>query len=129
SAVLAACGKQGGPAQPPAPEVTVMKATPASVIQYEDYVAQTEAVDTVEIRSRVNGILERQNYADGAHVKRGQLLFVIDRQPYLAALAQAKANLGQAQASLVNSKQNLARAQPLFEDKAISKQELDAAVA
>lgn len=127
--MFAACGRQSGPPQAPPPEVAVMKVTTAPVTTFEDYVAQTEAVDTVEIRSRVNGILERQAYTDGARVKQNDLLFVIDRQPFLAALAQAKANLGQAQAALVNSKQNLARAKPLFADQAISQQELDAAMA
>jgi membrane fusion protein (multidrug efflux system) len=128
-ALMAGCGQKGPPPAPPPAEVTVIKAAPAPVTLYEDYVAQTEAVDTVEIRSRVNGILERQGYVDGERVKGGHLLFVIDRQPYLVALAQAKANLGQAQAALVNSRQNLARARPLLEDQAISKQELDAFIA
>jgi len=96
---------------------------------FEEYVGQTEAVDTVEIRARVSGILERQGFEDGARVKRGDVLFAIDPQPFIAALAQAKATLAQTQASHTNSKQNLERIRPLLADKAISQQDLDAAIA
>lgn len=126
---MSGCDKKKVPPQMPPPEVSVIKLNAAPVTVYEEFAAQTEAVDTVEIRSRVSGILERQGGGDGARVKKGDLLFVIDRQPFVAALTQANANLAQAQALHVNSKQNLERAQPLFADKAISKQELDAAVA
>ncbi|BBJ00362.1 hemolysin D [Ferrigenium kumadai] len=126
---MAGCNNKNAPPQPPPPEVSVLKLKAGPVTVYEEFAAQTEAVDTVEIRARVSGILERQGVADGARVKKGDLLFVIDQQPFIAALTQARANLAQAQASHVNSKQNLERALPLFADKAVSKQELDAAIA
>lgn len=127
---LAACsGNSGPPPAPPPPEVGVIKAVAQPVTVYEEYVAQTEAVDTVEIRARVGGILERQAFVDGAKVKKGDLLFVIDTQPFVAALAQAKAALALAQANHVNSRQVLERIRPLLADKAISQQDLDAAVA
>src|SRR5258705_8945896 len=111
--LLSACsGKTGGQAPPP-PEVGVIKAVTQPVTVYEEYVGQTEAVDTVEIRARVSGLLERQAFEDGGKVKKGDLLFVIDQQPFIAALAQAKAALAQTQASHVNSKQNLDRIRPL----------------
>ncbi len=126
---LAGCsGKSAPPAMPP-PEVGVIKTTAQPVTVYEEYVAQTEAVDTVEIRARVNGVLERQAFVDGSHVRKGDLLFVIDQQPFIAALAQAKAALAQAQANHLNSKQVLDRVRPLVADKAISQQDLDSAVA
>lgn len=128
---LSACspGKSGNQAPPPPPEVGVIKAVAQPLTVYEEYVAQTEAVDTVEIRARVGGILERQAYVDGAKVKKDDLLFVIDQQPYIAALAQAKAALALAQANHVNSRQVLERIRPLLADQAISQQDLDAAVA
>src|SRR5438067_176639 len=128
-AILPACGDKAAPPAPPPPEVGVIKIATAPVTVYEEYAGQTEAIDTVEIRARVGGILERQAYTDGATVKKDDLLFVIDRQPFVTALEQAKANLAQAQAALENSKQNLARAEPLVSDQAISKQDYDAAVA
>ena len=106
-----------------------MQVTAGAVTVTDQLVAQTEAVQTVEIRPRVGGILERQAFRDGAQVKAGELLFVIDQRPYLSALTQAKANLAQAQANLVNSRQTLERVKPLLQDQAISQQDVDAAVA
>ena len=91
---------------------------PATV--YDEYVAQTQAPDTIEIRSQVTGLLERQAFADGARVKKGEVLYVIDQRPFLAQLAQAKASLAQAEANLVNAKQNLARNSRLIAQKAVS---------
>ncbi|MEO7726319.1 MAG: efflux RND transporter periplasmic adaptor subunit [Burkholderiales bacterium] len=130
-AVLLMAGCNGKPATqaPPPPEVNVIKAVTQPVTVYEEYVGQTEAVDTVEIRARVSGLLERQGFEDGARVKRGDLLFVIDQQPFQAVLSQAKAALAQTQAVHLNSKQNLERIRPLLADKAISQADLDTAVA
>ncbi len=127
--LLVACSPNGGNQAPPVPEVGVIKTVAQPVSINEEYVAQTEAMETVEIRARVSGILERQSYVDGAHVSKDQVLFVIDQQPFIAALAQAKAALAQAQASHVNSRQVLDRIRPLLADHAISQQDLDAAVA
>ncbi len=126
---LAGCNGKGPNQAPPPPEVSVMKAVRQPIQVLEEYVGQTEAVDTVEIRARISGILDRQGFEDGARVKRGDLLFVIDPQPYIAALAQAKAALAQTQAAHLNSKQNLERIRPLLADKAISQQDLDTAIA
>ena len=126
---LAGCGGKAPPPAPPAPEVTVITAVIQPITVLEEYVGQTEAVDTVEIRARVSGLLERQGFEDGARVKRGDLLFVIDQQPFIAALAQTKAALAQTQAAHLNSKQSLDRIRPLLADKAISQQDLDTAIA
>jgi membrane fusion protein, multidrug efflux system len=74
-------------------------------------------------------LLERQAFADGARVKKGEVLYVIDQRPFLAQLAQSKASLAQAEANLVNSKQNLARNSRLIAQKAVSQQDYDTAVA
>jgi membrane fusion protein (multidrug efflux system) len=127
---LCACGKKANaPPQQPPPEVSVVKMSMTPVTVYTEYAAQTEAVQPVEIRARVGGILQRQAFKDGATVKKGDELFQIDQDQYASALAQAKANLGQAQASWLNSRQNLARLRPLLAVQAISQQDLDAAVA
>lgn len=126
---LAACGSKPDPAAAPVPTVSVIRVSAATIPVIEEYAAQTEAVETVEIRSRVGGILERQAFQDGARLHKGQLLFVIDRQPYLTALDLAKAALAQAQAAALNSRQNLERVRPLLAEQAISQQDLDAAVA
>lgn len=106
-----------------------MRAQARSVTLTEEYVGVADAVETVEIRSRVQGLLERQAFTDGARVRQGDLLFVIDPSQFEAALAQAQANLAQAEASAANSAQNLARVQRLVADNAVSQQDLETAVA
>jgi membrane fusion protein (multidrug efflux system) len=123
-----ACSKNAPPAAA-AVEVTTMTVTPHPVTFPEDYVAQTEAVNAVEIRPRVGGMLEKRVPIEGEAVKTGQLLFVIDREPYIAALAQAKAARAQSEAASLQSQRDLARAKSLSEIDAVSQQELDAAVA
>jgi len=127
-AVAAACGAK--PAAPPAPQpvaTLTMRPQPTSLTQ--DYPAQLEASNTVEIRPQVGGILYRQAALEGTPVKRGQMLFEIDPQPYIAALAQAQAGLAQAHAAEAQAVRDLARARPLTEIDALSQRELDAAIA
>ena len=104
-----------------------MRAQPTSLNQ--EYPAQLEASNTVEIRPQVAGILYRQAALEGAPVKRGQVLFEIDPQPYAAALAQAQAGLAQARATQAQAERDLSRARPLTAIDALSEKELDAAVA
>jgi membrane fusion protein, multidrug efflux system len=128
SALAAACGgKASGPPAPQPVATLTMRAQPTSLTQ--EYPAQLEASNTVEIRPQVAGILYRQAALEGAPVKRGQILFEIDPQPYAAALAQAQAGLAQAQAAEAQAKRDLARARPLTAIDALSERELDAAVA
>jgi membrane fusion protein (multidrug efflux system) len=127
--LLTACGGKSPNQAPPPQEVTVIQVAAHPLTVNEEYPAQTEAVDTVEIRARVSGVLERQAYVDGSQVKKDELLFVIDQQPYISALAQANAALAQARATHANSRQILERIRPLLADQAISQQDLDAAIA
>ena len=126
---LAGCNGKGGPPQFPPPDVNVIKVVTEPVTVFEEYVGQTEAVDTVEIRARVSGLLEKQSFEDGGRVAAGSVLFIIDPQPYKAALDQAKAALALAQAQHANSKQLLERVRPLVKERALSQQDLDSAVA
>ena len=129
SICLIGCKGNAQPPAPPPPEVSVIEVKPGPVTVYDEYVAQTQAPDTIEIRSQVTGLLERQAFADGARVKRGDILYVIDQRPFEAQLANAKASLAQAEANLVNAKQNLARNSRLIAQKAVSQQDYDTAVA
>ncbi len=126
--LVAGCGRSGPPPPSPVP-VTAIRLTAQPAAITEEYPAQLEASNTVEIRPRVGGVLERQATVEGETVKAGQVLFVIDRQPYEAALAQAKAALAQAEAAQAQAQRDLARAQPLSQADALSQRELDAAVA
>src|ERR1700682_327366 len=126
---LKGCKGNAQPQTPPPPEVSVIEVKPGAVTVYDEYVAQTQAPDTIEIRSQVTGLLERQAFADGARVKKGDVLYVIDQRPFEAQLAQAKASVAQAEASLVNAQQNLARNGRLIAEKAVSQADYDTAVA
>ncbi len=127
-ALTASCGGKSGGPPPPQPVATLtLRAQPTSLTQ--EYPAQLEASNTVEIRPQVAGILYRQAAREGTPVKRGETLFEIDPQPYIAALAQAQAGLAQAHAALAQAERDLARARPLTELDAISQRELDATIA
>src|ERR1700680_3709142 len=126
--MLVACGKKGPPPPPPV-DVSTVAVAPQAATVFQDYVAGTEAINTVEVRPRVGGVLEKQVPIAGEQLKVGEVLFVIDQQPYIAALAQAKAALAQSEAALVQSQRDLARAKSLSEIDAVSQQELDASVA
>jgi membrane fusion protein (multidrug efflux system) len=130
-ALLSACdGKtKAAPAAPPPPQVSVIELKPQPVTVYEEYVAQTQSPNTIEIRSQVTGLLDKQAFADGARVKRGDVLYVIDPRPFESALAQAKGNLAQAEANRLNAEQQLARYTRLISQKAVSQQDYDNAVA
>jgi membrane fusion protein (multidrug efflux system) len=126
--LLAACSGGAPPASAP-PEVGVIQLAPKPAEITVEYVAQTQAHNTAEIRPRVGGLLQKQAAFEGTTVKAGDVLFVIDQQPYIAALAQAKAALAQAQAALEQSRRDLARVEPLLKINAVSQQEYDAIVA
>jgi membrane fusion protein, multidrug efflux system len=126
--LCAACSKAPAPAAHPVDVATVI-VHPQATSFPEDFVAETEAINAVEIRPRVGGELMRRVPNEGERVKAGELLFVIDREPYIAALAQAKAGLAQSEAALVQSQRDLERAESLQKLDAVSQQELDAAVA
>jgi membrane fusion protein (multidrug efflux system) len=126
--LCAACSKPTPPAPHPVDVATVV-VHPQPTSFPEDFVAETEAINAVEIRPRVGGELVQRVPNEGERVKAGQLLFVIDREPYIAALAQAKAGLAQSEAALVQSQRDLERAESLSKLDAVSQQELDAAVA
>jgi membrane fusion protein (multidrug efflux system) len=123
-----ACSKAAPPAPHPVDVATVI-VRPQPATFPEDFVAETEAINAVEIRPRVGGMLMQRVPVEGEQVKAGQLLFVIDREPYIAALAQMKAGLAQSEAALVQSQRDLERAESLSKIDAVSQQELDATVA
>jgi len=91
--------------------------------------SRTQAPDTIETRSQVTGLLERQTFVDGAHVNKGELLYVIDQRPFQAQFERALASLAQAEANLLNAQQTLARNANLIAQKAVSQQDYDNAVA
>jgi len=128
ASAAAGCGGSG-PSGPRPVAVTAIRIAPRPVAITQEYPGQLEASNTVEIRPRVGGVLEQQEAVEGQRVHNGQILFVIDRQPYQAALAQAQATLAQAQAAKAQAERDLERARPLSQLDALSQRELDAAIA
>src|SRR3984885_12292470 len=121
--LCSACSK-GPPPTPPPVEVATVVVQPHPATFPEDFVAETEAIEAVEIRPRVGGQLVQRAPIEGERVKAGGLLFVIDPEAYIAALAQAEDG-----PALGQSQRDLERAQSLSKLDAVSQQELDAAIA
>ncbi|MCX5827717.1 MAG: efflux RND transporter periplasmic adaptor subunit [Deltaproteobacteria bacterium] len=124
--LLPGCGKdQKGGAQRPPAEVTAITVTPKDTPVVFEWVGQTESSHLVEIRSRVEGFLDKRVYEEGSLVKEGQVLFRIDPRNFQAALQQARGELAQQQARWTTAKANLARIKPLADQNAVSKKDLD----
>ncbi len=125
---LAGCQAKKPPPPPP-PTVFVSKPLQKKIVDWDDFVGRFVAVNSVDVRPRVSGYLQSVNFRDGQIVHKGQLLFVIDPRPYQALLDQAKGQEAHAQAALANAKVELARAEKLLPDKAISEQEYETRLA
>jgi RND family efflux transporter MFP subunit len=93
-------GPAAAPSAPPPPEVLVSAPVIRTVTDYEDFPGRTEAVNSIDIRARVTGYLEKVNFTEGAEVEKDKLLFEIDPRPYKAELARAEATIVQAEARL-----------------------------
>lgn len=134
SIAVAACGKKEGaaaaPAQgavPPPMPVTVVKVAQQKVPVSVEAVGQAEGSREVEIRARVNGILEKRLFQEGAAVPAGTTLFQIDPAPYELAVQQARAALQQERVKRELAEVELKRLAPLAEEKAVAQRELDQA--
>ena len=154
-ALAAACSGKTSEKQtaaPPPTTVVVTEAIQKTVPIYSEFVGQTRADETVDLRARVEGILQKVYFREGAPVRKGQLLFTIDKRPFQAALQSAKAlaaksvsdlaqaeqrtdvleaqaQLADAQAVLTRADQDVNRLAPLAKEKAVTEQDLDAAIA
>jgi RND family efflux transporter MFP subunit len=123
---LAACTR--APSEAPAPALTsVMVSYPVErdVTDYADFTARTDAVDSVGVRARVWGYLDKVNFKEGTLVKKGDVLFEIDPRTYQAALNQAEGNLASMEARLKRLDADLGRAQQLVGKGAMSREEYD----
>ena len=124
---LAGCDRErsAGPAQPRAVPVGVISVTANDVPHVAEFVGETESSQEVEIRARVEGFLESIEYREGALVSKGDVLFQMDRKPFEAALAAARAVLQAQQARLGTASANLKRVVPLAAEDALSQKDLD----
>jgi multidrug efflux system membrane fusion protein len=111
-------------APPPIPVKTTLPQT-RQVLDWDEYTGHVEAMETVEIRARVSGYLEQVGFEDGAKIKKGDLLFVIDQRGYLTELKRAEAELQRTRTKLELAENDLKRAERLKQSKAISDEEYD----
>ncbi|MEM5327508.1 efflux RND transporter periplasmic adaptor subunit [Paraburkholderia sp. JHI2823] len=126
--VLAACGQKQSAPPPQTPEVGIVTLQPTAVPVVSELPGRTSAYLVAQVRARVDGIVLRREFTEGALVKAGQRLYKIDPAPYIAALNNAKATLAKAQANLVTQNALVARYKVLVQANAVSKQDYDNAV-
>ena len=109
------------------PPVPVKTALPLQkeVVEWDEYTGRIEATESVEIKARVDGYLDKVYFKDGDRVKKGDLLFVIDPRPYRAELERAEGALEQAKSRFDLARNDLGRAEHLRKSKAISEEEYD----
>ena len=127
---LPSCKKEtASSAAPPVPQVGVLSVSTQTVPDEPEFIGQAEASRVVEIRSQVTGIIKERFFREGGDVKTGDRLYQIDPVPFRAAMLSAKARVSQAEARLVQAKQNLDRVKPLLQEQAVSQKDVDDAVA
>jgi RND family efflux transporter MFP subunit len=126
TALLAGCGQSGGAAQAPAPpQVSVAAVLEKRVKDWDEFTGRFQAVETVEIRPRVSGYIDKIAFKEGGLVKQGDLLFVIDPRPYQADYDRAAADLKRYKTALELARIESTRVQRLRESGAVSQEELD----
>ena len=126
--LLAACGDSGeseAQATPPPPPVTVASPLIRTITEWNEFTGRFQATSAVEVRARVSGYLQSVNFADGAMVEEGDVLFVVDPRPYQAAVDQAQADLARAKASLDLATSQLERAETLVDRSVVSESSYD----
>jgi RND family efflux transporter MFP subunit len=107
---------------PPPPPISVAKPVVKDIVERDDFIGRFEAVDTVDLRARVSGYLDKVHFTDGSLVKQGDLLFTIDQRPYRDTLDDATAAVASAQASLDFASADLERADALRKSGNITEQ-------
>ncbi|HBS30037.1 MAG TPA: efflux transporter periplasmic adaptor subunit [Phycisphaerales bacterium] len=115
--IVTACGRAGDKnayAPPPPPEVIVANPVEREVTEYLTYTGTVEASERVELRARVAGFLQKINFSPGQRVKKGDLLFVIDKREYEAMVSQGEAAADSARATLALAETTLERAEAAF---------------
>lgn len=123
--LLAGCEK---PAQPPAasaPPVTVANPTKRTVTDWDEFTGRFDAIEQVAVRARVTGFVTSVEFKDGAFVKTGDLLYVIDPRQYQAVAEQARGQLADAKAKVDLAERELSRAEALVKTSAVSESVVD----
>ena len=122
---LAACGQQHAYVPPPPPKVVVAQPLQQQVPLFVELTGNLKAFNEVKLEARVQGFLEQQKYVDGATVKKGDLLFVIQQNTYQAQLDQAKASLEADKAAQANAQVEYTRQSTLGQQQFASQSRVD----
>jgi multidrug efflux system membrane fusion protein len=118
-------GQTTAVAAPAPPEVSVARVIVKKIVEYDEFTGRLAAVDSVQVRPRVSGYIDKVLFKEGAEVKKGDLLFVIDQRPYQAEVDRAKAELQRTQTRAELAKRERERAEKMIVSKAISQEEFD----
>ena len=129
AALLSACGKDPKPAPPAVPEVAILTMATTNVALNIALPGRTAPFLLAEVRARVDGIVQERRFTEGADVRKGEPLYLIDPAPYRAAVKSAEAELQRAQATLASNVSQLNRSRVLVKENAVSKQEFETAEA
>ncbi|MFC7397275.1 efflux RND transporter periplasmic adaptor subunit [Chelatococcus sp. GCM10030263] len=123
---LAGCNEKAqSQVAPPPPTVTVAQPVKRTVTDWDEFTGRFEAIEEVQVRARVGGFVDRVEFKDGAIVRAGDLLYVIDPRPYEAVALEAEGQLADARAKGELAKRDLERALSLVQSRAVSEQALD----
>jgi RND family efflux transporter MFP subunit len=114
---------------PMAPQVSVATVLQRQITDFQEFTGRIEAVERVELRPRVSGYIESVAFREGAEVRKGEVLFVIDQRPYDAALKRARAELARAESAGNQARTEKERAVKLLALRALSQEEFDARTA
>ena len=95
--MLTGCGQEQQQQTMPPPGVSVIQVPEQEVGDYQEFVARTEAVNQVNLRARVEGFIDKRDFVEGEYVNKDQLLFEIDRKPYIASLKKSRSRPRQQQ--------------------------------
>ena len=113
------------PAAAQAAQVDTAEVIHRAITDWQDFSGRLEAVDRVEIRPQVSGILTQVHFKDGAAVRKGDVLFTIDPRPFAAEVARAEAQLAATEARVAYTASDLARSERLIADNAVSRRDLE----
>jgi multidrug efflux system membrane fusion protein len=122
--LLASCDNSAAQnAAPQAPAVSAADVVVKSISQWDSFNGRIEAVESVQLRPRVSGYIEKVNYTDGQEVKKGEVLFTIDDRTYRAALEQAQATLARAKTQASLARSEASRTDKLINSNVVSREE------
>lgn len=117
-AVLGCHDSAATPSKPPPPDVGVITVSPQALPLSYEFVGEVQPIKRVEVRARVDGVIESRPFTEGSFVKAGQVLYTLERVRYDAAYRSASARVA-------NARRTLARLEPLLEKNAVAQQEVD----